>query len=57
MLLNVYNDCAILSEIPTFGDKKKREVVQVLIILVLKVVQNSFPFSIPTELYERLTRL
>ena len=36
MLLNVYNDCAILSEIPTFGDKKKREVVQVLIILVLK---------------------
>ena len=23
----------------------------------LKVVRNSFPFSIPTELYERLTRL
>ena len=25
--------------------------------LCLKVVRNSFPFSIPTELYERLTRL
>ena len=24
---------------------------------VFKVVRNSFPFSIPTELYERLTRL
>ena len=23
----------------------------------LKVVRNSFPFSIPAELYERLTRL
>ena len=25
--------------------------------LDLKVVRNSFPFSIPAELYERLTRL
>ena len=24
---------------------------------ILKVVRNSFPFSIPTELYEGLTRL
>ena len=26
-------------------------------LVKLKVVRNSFPFSIPTELYERLTRL
>ena len=25
--------------------------------IILKVVRNSFPSSIPTELYERLTRL
>ena len=25
--------------------------------LTLKLVRNSFPFSIPTELYERLTHL
>ena len=24
---------------------------------LFKVVRNNFPFSIPTELYERLTRL
>ena len=29
----------------------------VLFLCVLKVVRNSFSFSIPTELYERLTRL
>ena len=27
------------------------------LVLPVKVVRNSFPFSIPAELYERLTRL
>ena len=31
--------------------------LQVNYRLLFKVVRNSFPFSIPAELYERLTRL